>query len=138
MLSLKGLTNASVVILNNTFTNISTHGPLIYVEDSTSEIDTAVVIARNVFSLILTYRGPAVLQIKRSFSNMLVPIVRSFYGLSSEERYARAGGGILILNNSFSMIAPCPYVVSNSLIVIMVNEINFLNSYITDILKTIT
>lgn len=65
MFSLLNLENGTIIIANNTFRNISTIGPLIYLEEAIQQVDTALVVIDNIFDLILTYTGPAAIQVKR-------------------------------------------------------------------------
>lgn len=65
MISMKYLTNSTIQITDNLFHNLSTVGSQIYFEEDIGQFNSAVVIAKNNFTLIHTYAGPAAIQLKR-------------------------------------------------------------------------
>ncbi|TNV88039.1 hypothetical protein FGO68_gene7464 [Halteria grandinella] len=104
LISISAAQNSRVIIGSNNFTNISTSGPLIYLEES--ERSNKYIIIQNGFRLIHGYVNSNAIQIIRKTS----------------ENPDLEGGNILITGNKFSEIAGCPTVLASAISVGIVNN----------------
>ena len=82
---------------------ISSVGSQIYFEEDVDQYNTGVVIAKNNFTLIHTYAGPATIQLKREYSPYMTPN----QNISQTLKYVLSGGNFLIQQNMFSEIVGC-------------------------------
>ena len=92
MISLKYLSYSSIQITDNLFHNLSSVGSQIYFEEDIDQYSTGVVIAKNNFTLIHTYAGPATIQLKREYFPSMTPN----QNISQSLKYVLSGGNFLI------------------------------------------
>ena len=61
LISINRVTNAIMLIAQNTFQNLSMAGSLIYFEEDEDQFGTAIAIHKNQFYLIHGYSGPVIM-----------------------------------------------------------------------------
>ncbi|TNV88001.1 hypothetical protein FGO68_gene2384 [Halteria grandinella] len=124
IISFYHISQSLIIINDNTFTNISTAGPTIHLEDQHTEHHTPFIVARNKFSFIHSYLNSNVMTIMRTMDYFTadylddLDVFNTFFDSSALTLAANANAGqIVIFKNDLSNICGCPQVDSGAFLI---------------------
>ncbi|TNV88101.1 hypothetical protein FGO68_gene17540 [Halteria grandinella] len=135
LINVKGNNNSRILIMNNTFFNVSLAGPIIHLQERQGYATNQYLILSNTFKIIHSYINSNVITILRS--NIDYSGMDSFINSNSRDwsdwelnliRRSFMGGNILVKKNTFTEIAGCQSVSSLILVGVVNNfQSNSLN-----------